>query len=108
MVLSLIGDIDAKEVIADRRYDTNALRRRAVMCAPVYRTGKVDLNSTAVPGQYTGVEVSGRTGVLHGTATHYAKNTASFLAASNIRCVCPDGFLSLADILLHVFLGAFL
>ena len=83
---SLIEDIDAEYLLADRVYDYNALIYKAIAQKA---TGKSSVHTTKHLYKFRSLVENA---VLHlkrwrGIATRYAQNTDSFLAAIQIRCM---------------------
>jgi transposase len=90
----LIEGIDAEKLLADKAYDTDAILEQA------QRQGMIAIippkKNRKVMREYDKEEYKWRhlveNAILHlkrwrGIATRYAKNTASFLAAVQIRCL---------------------
>lgn len=91
---NLIADLDAKHLLADRGYDSNDIVNQAesqgmIAVIPPRKNRKVQrVYDKEIYKKRHLVENA----FLHlkrwrGIATRYAKNTASFLAAVQIRCI---------------------
>ena len=91
---TLISDIEAQYLLADRGYDTNKVlelvacqRMEAVIPSKRNRKHKREYNEEVYENRYQVEKTFLKIKRWRGIATRYAKNTSSYIAAVQICCM---------------------